>query len=325
MKKVLAILLSLAMLLGMAACGSSQSQQPATETVTPVDLIIGTGATSGTYYFVGAALGNVVAQQSEKLNVMVQSTSGGVENIKLVGDGSIDIGMCNTDGLFNAYNGKVQFDGNPQDVRLLMALYPSITHLITKKGSGITSWKDLKGKKVCMGTQGSSFVAVCAEILKEYGIDWEKDITPYYLTAEEMGTAVNDGDIDAGFIYGGAPLAGITNACVSGEIEFVSMDKDVIDKLCDKYPYYTPAVLRGDVYPGEHADTDGFALYTCMFCSADMDEEIAYEFVKTAMENLDLYKDTNASTQNISSKTVWDGSIPLHSGAERYYKEMGWM
>lgn len=324
MKKLLAIVLALALVLGLAACG----QKPSGDEPAPVeakDIVIGTAATSGTYYFVGAALGNVVDQQSEMLNVLVQSTAGGVENVNLVDSGDLDIGMCNTDGLFNAYNGVGQFDKAPKNVNVLMVLYPSITHLITQENSDVHSWADLKGKRVCLGTQGSSFVLVCQEILKMYGIDPEKDITPFYLTAEEMGTAVNDGDIDAGFIYGGAPLAGITNACVSGDIRFVGMEKEIIDKLCDTYPYYSPATLYGDVYPGEHEDTDQFALYTCMFCNKDMDEDVAYEFVKCAMENLDLYKDTNASTQAISPDTIANSPIPLHPGAERYYREMGWI
>lgn len=330
--KCIALILALACMFTLVSCsgGAGQTSAPggsgeAAGSVS-ADLIIGTGATSATYYFVGAAIGNTVDQQSEGLSVLIQSTAGGMENINLVASGDLDIGMCNTDGIYNAYNGINTYESvGAQPIRTLMVLYPSITHLITQGDSDIQSWYDLKGKRVCLGTQGSTFVAVAQEILAMHGINWETDITPFYLTADEMGTAVNDGDIDAGFIYGGAPLVGITNACVGGDIRFVGMDDDIIEKLCEKHPYYSPATLAGNTYPGEHEDTKGFALNTCFIVNESMDEEVAYEFVKTAMENLDLYKDTNASTAAISPEVIWDSPIPLHPGAERYYREMGWM
>ena len=288
------------------------------------DLTMGTAATSGTYYYVGAAIGNTVSKLSDQLEVLVISTAGGIENIGLITSGEINIGMANADALFDAYNGTGTFEtAGKRPVRGLMALYPSVSHMMVRADSSIKSWADLKGKKVCLGTAGSSHTVASKMLLTLYGINWETDIEPYYLTTGEMCTMLSDGDIDAAFLIGGAPVSGVTNACATAALELLDIDEAIIDQMIEKLPYFTKSTLPAGTYPGIDHDVNAVALKTCFFANENMSDEAAYAFVKTALENIDDYVEANASCRYITPASAADMPIEIHPGALKYYKEIG--
>lgn len=335
MKKILSVLLVSALLFGVSSCGTggqaSQSQSSGASsgsagTASVTDLNLGTAATSGTYYYVGAAIGNTVSKFSDQLEVLVASTAGGVENINLVTAGDLDIGMANTDALYDAYNGTGTFEeAGEQPIVGLMALYPSVSHMLVRADSDIQTWEDLKGKKVCLGTAGSSHAVASKALLGLYGIDWETDIESYYLTTDEMCTMLADGDIDAAFLVGGAPVSGVTNTCVTTPLRLLDLDDEVIDSLVESLPYFTKSSIPANTYSGIENEVKAVALTTCFFANADMPDDVAYEFVKTIMENIDDFVDANESCKYITPETVAEMSIPLHPGALKYYQEMGWV
>lgn len=335
MKKALSILLIIAMILGLTSCSSNTSSTKETNTspaetkapnATVTNLNMGTAATTGTYYFVGAAIGNTVSKLSDKLEVLVASTAGGVENVGLVTKGDMDIGMANTDALYDAYNGKGAFEKTGSaPIMGLMALYPSVSHMLVRADSSIESWSDLKGKKVCLGTAGSSHPVASKALLALHGVNWEKDIQPFYLTTGEMMTMLADGDLDAAFLVGGAPVSGITNVSVTTPLRMLDLDESVMDELTNQLPYFTKGKIPAGTYKGIDNDVNAVALTTCFFVNKDMPEDVAYEFVKTTMENLNDFVDSNESCKYITPETVANLPIPIHPGALKYYKEKGWI
>lgn len=312
MKKHLSLLLALTLALGLV--GSALA----------TDLTMGTAATSGTYYYVGAAIGNTVSKLSDDLEVLVISTAGGVENIGLVSKNEIQIGMANSDALYDASNGTGTFEAvGKMPIKGLMALYPSVSHMMVRADSGIKAWSDLKGKKVCLGTAGSSHTVASKALLRLYGIDWEKDITASYLTTGEMCTMLSDGDIDAAFLVGGAPVSGVTNACATAQLDLLDIDDGVMDAMIAELPYFSKSTIPAGTYPGIDHDVNAVALKTCFFVNADMSEEAAYQFVKTAMENTADFVEANASCRYITPQTVVELPLDIHPGALKYYREAG--
>ena len=333
MKRGLSFLMALSLVLVMmAGCGGEtaaegsqgEASQGGAQEVT--DLNLGTAATSGTYYYVGAAIGNTVSKFSDSLEVLVASSAGGVENISLVTSGELDIGMANTDALYDAYNGTGTFESTgAQPIVGLMALYPSVSHMLVRADSEIDSWEDLAGKRVCLGTAGSSHAVASKALLGLYGIDWETDIESFYLTTDEMCTMLADGDIDAAFLVGGAPVSGITNASVTTPMSLLDLDQDVIDSLIAELPYFTQSSIPAGTYSGIDNEVKAVALTTCFFANADMPDDVAYEFVKTVMENTADFVDANESCKYITPETVAELPIPIHPGALKYYQEQGWV
>ena len=310
MKKVFAIILSLCLVL--CAC-----------TALADSLIFGTAATSGTYYQVGAAIGTAVQNAGVPVNVI--PTAGSNENVALAQTLDIDIGMANSDALYGAYNGELTYaEAGKQAIQEVAALYYSQMHIYTKDGSDIKSVADMKGKKICVGSQGTSWLYMVWDVLGAYGIT-EADITARYMNYAEASEALANGDIDAAFQVGGYPLAGIQQYASTTAFRFIGIDQEIIDSMLAKYSYAVPAVIPANTYEKQSntEDVPTLAYMTCLFCGADADEDMIYEFVKAMIESLPEYQDTNVATRQISLETIATEFIPLNPSAARAYEEAG--
>lgn len=334
MKKYLALILSLVLAISMlAGCGSNEtaSVQAPAEEAAAVDayavsgnLTVGTASSTGTFYYVGAAIGNAVTEAG-KLNVLVQATAGSNENVALAQSGDIDIGMANCDALYAAYNGTMGYaEAGQQDIQQIAALYESQLHVFVTEKSGIQDISQLKGKKVCVGSQGTSYLFINEAILKAYGITLD-DIQPFYMSYAESAEALANGDIDAAFQTGGYPIAGIQQYAATTAFRMLPVSDEVIKAVNQEYPFAVPSTIPAGIYENQ-SNTEAvntLSYLTCLFCSSRADDDQIYAFTKLMMETLDTYKDTNSSTAQISPETVATRFIPFNAGAERYYKEAG--
>lgn len=288
------------------------------------NLVIGTASSTGTFYYVGAAIGNAVSDASE-LNVMVQATAGSNENVALALSKDIDIGMANSDAIYGAYHGEMSYaEAGALDVMEVAALYESQLHVFVTDKSGIRDISDLKGKRVCVGSQGTSYLFINEAILNAYGISLN-DITPYYMNYAEAAQALADGDIDVAFQTGGYPIAGIQQYAATTSFRMLPISQEVIDGIIEAYPFTRPASIPTGVYENQANEEEAatIAYHTCLFTSGWVDEEKIYNFTKAMMGTLDSYKDTNDATRQIRPDTVATEYIPFHPGAERYYREAG--
>lgn len=314
MKKHLSMLLALAMCLSMMGTGAMAA----------TEINLGSGGTAGTYYVVAAAMAATINNNSDTIEVVVQPTKGSVENINLCDAGDIQMGMSNSDGVYWASSGTGSYEAyGPQNIAGLMSLYMSAGQMSTLASSGIETYGDLKGKKVCLGPPSTTIVEMSKDILRAYGIDPENDITPFYLSFDEGLAKLTDGEIDATFFVGGIPTAAMINASSSGNVRMVDVDKEIIDQLCEQRSYYVPHVIPAGTYKGTEKDINTMLIYTEIFVNKDLSEEAAYEFVKIALENRDDYVESHTVCQEINAETACKTSAPLHPGAEKYYREIG--
>lgn len=182
----------------VGATGSAQAQQ---------FFRIGTGGTAGTYYPIGGIIANAVSQPG-KLVATAVASNGSVANINGIMGGSFEAGFTQSDVAFWAYSGTGTFEGKPKatDLRLIATLYPESIHLVTRKGAGIKSVADLKGKRVSMDEPGSGTLVDVRLILGAYGMT-DKDVKAEYLKPNQAGDKLKDGGLDAFFFVGGAPPA----------------------------------------------------------------------------------------------------------------------
>ena len=287
-------------------------------------LVMGTASSTGTFYYVGAAIGNAVSDASE-LNVMVQATAGSNENVALVLSKDIDIGMANSDAIYAAYHGTMSYaEAGSLDVLEVAALYNSQLHVFVTEKSGIRDISELKGKKVCIGSPATSYLFINEAILNAYGISIN-DVSAYYMNYAEAAEALANGDIDAAFQTGGYPIAGIQQYAATTSFRMLPVDESVIEQVTTEYPFAIPTTIPAGVYENQSNDSEvtTLAYQTCLFTSSWVEEEKIYEFTKLMMETLDTYQDTNDATRQISAETVAVEYIPFHPGAERYFREAG--
>ncbi|MEO7008800.1 MAG: TAXI family TRAP transporter solute-binding subunit, partial [Caldimonas sp.] len=146
----------------LAMAGSAKAQQ---------FFRIGTGGTSGTYYPVGGMIANAVSQPG-KIIVTAQASNGSVANVTAISGGAMESGFTQADVASWAYSGKGVYEGKPKvaDLRLIATLYPESVHLVARKGSGIKTVFDLKGKRVALDEPGSGTLVDAKLILAAYGL-----------------------------------------------------------------------------------------------------------------------------------------------------------
>lgn len=288
-------------------------------------LALGTASSTGTFYYVGAAIGNAVSKVVP-INVNVQATSGSNENISMTLNHDIDLGMANCDSIYSAYHGTMSYQnaGPQEDLREVASLYQSQLHIFTTESSGIKDISQLKGKKVCVGSQGTSYLFINEKILNAYGITMA-DIHPYYMNYSESAEALANGDIDAAFQTGGYPIAGIQQSAATTAFRMLPVSDEAVQDIIDEFPFINKTTIPAGTYEHQSNESDvqtlGYA--TTIFCSAKADPDLIYSFVKGMMESLDTYQDTNDATRQIRPETIATEHIPIHDGALRYYREAG--
>lgn len=329
-KRVTGIILATVLSLSVALTGCSNNTAggaAAPEAAKPAkkqDVVIGTAGTAGTYYVIAAAMASAINNNSQTINVIAQPSKGSVENLNLTHNGDVQMGMSNSDGVYFAANGTNMYEKTGKlNISGLMSLYMSAGQIATLKNSGIETYGDLKGKKVVLGPPSTTIVEMSKAILIAYGIDPEKDITPYYLSFDEGLQKLTDGEVDASFFVAGIPTSAMINATSTGNVKLVDVDQQIIDKIAAEKPYYIPYKIPAGTYKGTDKDINTFKIMTEIFVNNDVPEEVAYEFVKQALENIDEYKESHVVAKEINPETAAKTSAPLHPGAAKYYKEVG--
>ena len=288
------------------------------------DLIMGTAGTSGTYYVVGAAMGAAVNNANSNIHVIVQPTKGSIENLNLANTNDIQLGFSNSDGVYWAVTGTGTYAKTGKlNIQQVMALYTSQCQMATMTKSGIKTYGDLKGKKVNLGPSGQTVVECSKAILRAYGIDPEKDITPFYLSVDEGFSKLTDGEIDATFWAAAYPTAGMINAASVADVSLVDIDPSVLKKVTDENPFYSAGIIPAGTYKGQTTDINVVEMDTELFASSAASEEAIYQFVKTALEHHDDYVSAHVSCKEITPENAASVDVDVHPGALRYYKEIG--
>lgn len=293
---------------------------------------IGTGGVSGVYYPTGIAISKIVNKKHREYNLRatVESTGGSVFNVNAIMAGDLEFGIVQSDRQYQAYNGTADWEGRPQErLRAVFSIHPESVTLLAAVDTGIDSLDDLKGKTVIIGNPGSGQQGNALDVLEAAGIDHKKDIQAEDLRSAEAAKLLQDRKVDAYFYTVGHPNDSFKEA-TSGrrKTKFVPIDKAVVNKLVEKYPYYAPSEIPIHFYPGaaNRKNVPGFGVKATFCTSADVDEEIVYAIVREIFENLDEFKELHPAYQVLNRENMLEGlSAPLHPGAVKYYREVGLM
>jgi TRAP transporter TAXI family solute receptor len=208
---------------------------------------------------------------------------------------------------------------------MIANLYPESIHLVVKRGSGIKTVSDLKGKRVALDEPGSGTLVNARAVLAAWGLK-ESDVKPDYIKPNQAADKLKDGSLDAFFFVGGAPAGAIAELASSGTgIELVSLTGPQAEALRKANPYLAVDSIPAGTYKDVPAATT-MAVGAQWVTSAKMDAETVYQITKS------LYSDAtqarlaagHAKGKLITrSNAVLGVGIPFHPGAERFYKEVG--
>jgi len=286
-------------------------------------LTIATGGTAGTYYPLGAGMADIWNKNIKGMNAMVQSTGASVANINLLKNKEVDLIFVQNDVAFYAHNGVELFKEPFPQLRGLATLYPETVQIVALADRGINSVYDLKGKRVAVGAAGSGTEVNARQILAAAGITYN-DIKVQYLSFAEAANNLKDGNIDAAFVTAGHPTAAIVDLAAVRKIVLVPVANEIIASLQKDYPFYVKIVVPAGTYKGVDTDVVTVAVKAMLAVRAEMPEDLAYQLLKTMYANQKRLIEAHAKGELIIPETGKEGmSIPLHPGAEKFFKEMG--
>jgi len=288
------------------------------------NMILATGGTSGTYYPYGGAMAQIFNSKIPNMNVTAQATGASVENLKLLGQNEAELAIVQNDMLDYAFNGTEAFEGGKiENLRGIATLYPEIVQIVASPDSGITSVKDMKGKKVSVGAPGSGVEANARQIFDATGLTYN-DMNVSYLSFSESADALKDKHIEAFFVTSGIPNAAIQDITAQNDIVMVSLPDDVIAALTQKYPFFVEYTIPAGTYKGQTSDVKTVAVMATLATNSQASEDVIYNITKTLFENQPELAQAHAKgAELVLEKAVQGISIPFHPGAEKYFKEKG--
>jgi uncharacterized protein len=293
-------------------------------------LTIGTGGVTGVYYAAGGAICRLVNKDRAKhgIRCSVESTGGSVFNVNTIKAGELDLGVAQSDVMFNAVKGEGQFKGQAfGDLRAVMSLHPEPFTVVARKEANINSFADLKGKKFNVGNPGSGTRASLEELLA--AMNWK--LSDFALASElrpdEHGPALCDNKIDGFFYAVGHPSANIQDPTTTCGAKLVSVTGPAVDKLVSSKPYYAYATIPAKLYPNNPQETKTYGVLATLVSSSKVPADTVYTVVKAVFDNFEEFKKLHPAFSNLNPEDmVKNGlSAPLHEGAARYYKEKGWI
>ena len=333
MKKVLSLILALAMVFALVACGE---KQPASDDDASGDgdkpargnviMTFGTADTGGSMYPAGAAVSQVWTNNVQGVKCNTQTSTGSFQNCQDVSTGEVDVAVATSDVVLNAYNGTGKFAdiGKLDNLRVIGAVYTSVLSGVALKSSGLTYIHDLLGKRVAVGpaasaTENATLAAFAA-----------MDITKDNTSLENLGLgdgadSVGDGILDAAFGFAGLPIGGQLNLAATKEIQVLDMTQEEIDKVLAGNAAYIQTKIPAGTYTGQDNDANTFGVKCLIIVTADMDADLVYDLCKAMNEHTEELAAGNALLKDMTDPSFLctQMPIPLHDGAQKYYSEQG--
>lgn len=300
---------------------------------------IGTGETSGTLFAVGSAIASVISNPPgsrpcdrggscgvPNLVAVAQSTEGAIENVEAIATGSMESALVRADVAYWAYYGTGPFATQEplSNLRAIANLYPAVVHIVARQGQGILKVSDLAGKRVSLGPKASGTPVNAQAILAAYGLLVD-DIEASYLESGEAADRLQSGEIDAFFAIGGLPIEAVEDLARRAQVALVPVEAAPRDEITS----FSPFLAEADIAAGSYARlayTPAVAVGTQFVVSAAADEDLVYEITKALWHERtrSLLESSHPQARQISSEHALERlAIPLHPGAQRYYREQG--
>jgi hypothetical protein len=276
------------------------------------------------YYMVGAA-GTIISEKLPQYNITQVTTGGSTENAKRIIKGELDMGIVYGAHVWLAQKPDGPFKGGAKGtmMRGVAKAYKGPTYFVTLPGSGIEKLTDLKGKKVALGPPGSGTVFNCSNILRAVGL--LDAVKPSMLTFADAGRALGNRQIDA-LCQSSAPAAAVKELAETKGAVVLSYTDAEMQKVTGTYPFYSVDTMPATTYKGVPAvDLPYLTVYW-----------LAHERVpaKAVEDILELVYQPDIKKRLAAGHKAWGQmapdtkaflalGVPMHPGAEAYYKSKG--
>ena len=329
MKLLLAVALTL--VIGVTAAPSA-AQAPAA----PVNLAFATLDTGSAWYVYGATMAELLRKSLPAgSNIDVKPRAGGVGNPRLVARNETPLGFGFTVTNRWAAEGKEAYTEKLDNLRALVGGLDTyyLVAVATKK-LGIASVREIRDKKlpVRVYTQPVGALGEFAgrQLLRAIGFGYN-DIKGWGGSVTHVGynvivDAFKDGRADILFAVITPKHPSVSEIVANVDVDFLGLDADTAKALGPLG--YSPATMPPDTFKNQSKPVSTVGFPTVLITNKDLPEPIAYTVTKTVIENKDALVRGHGGLAEFDPRTAWQPEkvgIPLHPGAERAYREKGWM
>jgi TRAP transporter TAXI family solute receptor len=309
--RFLALAAACAGALGLAGGASAQ----------PKSLTIGTAPVGGTYFIYGGVVANLLTEKLG-INTSTQQTQGPNQNIILVDDKKIELGMTTMGVALQAWTGSGEWTKGKKfnNVRALFPMYDTPFHFVTTEKSGITQVSQLAGKTVGVGPKAGTPGTYFPLMFEALGLK----VTIRNGSASDMIGQLGDGLIDCFAFAAGLPIASFSEIEAQRPVRFLAYTDAELKKLKEKLPELSDAVIPKGTYKTLAVDHKTVGLFNFAIAHKDMDAELAYRITKAVLENNAYMVKGHASAKE-TVLANWDRNafLPFHPGTVKYLKEKG--
>ena len=311
MKKLFALALCAAMLLAASSALAVN-----------VDFV--TAGTGGAFYAISVTVADLWNQNIEGMRATATPSGGGVENLNLAREGDAQIGIANANLVYQSQNGLAPFSEADEDIMIFAGLYYNPNQLVVTKDSGINSVEDLLGRHISVGPGGSTTVDEASVHLSVLGATLDS-IQAEYMDVNDAADAMSNRLIEGAWVMSGVPTNAVTQIMTQNDAKIVPITADFVDLLKEDYPWYASYTIPAGTYPGQDEDVPTSAVKLTLFLTSDVDEETGYQMTKVFWENWDYLTEMHAQLKAADPALACEdlAGVPLHPGAERYYREIG--
>lgn len=312
----------------LGGCGkSSETAQRQTEARSDSlkILTIGTADSGGTMYPVGKAISLVIGDADSSIKINISASTGSSGNVHSLQNGSIDLGLVSGDIAFSAVNGTGEFkDHEFKDLKVIAALYPSLSNWMARDDSGIFYVHDLKGNRLGVGPQDSTTELAAKVSLGTLGIT-DQNSTFVNCGLGSGADEVKNRTLDAIHGFTGVPISGLAELADTVPCHLLKYTDSELRSIIRSNPFYYMDKIPSGTYKGQDEDIATFGIKALLCVRADLDEDLVYEITSILYENRDRLKDLHPSLSYTAQSGFMFNDLPieLHAGAERFYKEKG--
>jgi uncharacterized protein len=283
-----------------------------------------TGGQAGIYYPLGVALANIIGKDVPNVRATAQVTRASAENLNLLQAGRGELALTLADSLSDAWQGNAEagFPNKLDRLRTVSATYNNYIQIVASADSGIRTLADLKGKRVSVGAARSGTELNARAVFRAAGLTYQDLSRVEYLPFGESVELIKNRQLDATLQSAGLGVASIRDLATAVRIVMIPVPADVIAKIGDAA--YQASVIPAGTYEGQTADVPTAAIPNFLVTHSGVSEELVYRMTKAMYENIDtLYAAHNAARVIKRENAATGSPVPLHPGAERYYREVG--
>jgi hypothetical protein len=272
----------------------------------------------------GVALSQIFAKDIPNVRSTAQVTKASAENLNLLQAGRGELALALADSVSDAWKGDAEagFPNKLDKLRGLSATYNNYIQIVANADSGIKTLADLKGKRISVGAAKSGTELNARAIFKAAGLAYSDMAKVEYLPFGESVELMKNRQLDATLQSAGLGVASIRDLATAVKIVVIPVPADVVAKVGDAA--YQPSVIPANTYTGQTEAVATAAIPNFLVTHSGVSDDVAYRMAKAMYDNIDtLYAAHNAAKVIKRENAIKGMPVPLHPGAERYYKEVG--